>query len=163
MTKIIKYKDFVVEKYEANPEYRIKSFFKELQKNIKNWFINGALGLSGAVLGDIKISTTNAIEKNLIFEFSDQEFYYQVYVIMSLEDVMEDSLDSCHIKVKKYDAGEMVLLRKLGEDVLVKDLNEDKILELISSVDDESDSLGLDSGMVILDDEDSDLEDTSIV
>lgn len=163
MDNIIKFKDFVNEKYEANPEYRIKSFFVELEKNIRNWFTNGALGTSGAELGDIKRSLTNSIEKNLIFEFNDEEFYYQVIIIMSIEDVLEESLDSCHIKIKKYDVADMVLLRKLGEDVLVKDLDEDKILELISNLDEESDSLGLDSGMVILDDEDTDLEDTSIV
>lgn len=163
MTKIIKYKDFMVEKYEANPEYRIKSFFKELQKNINDWFANGTLGASSAELGDVKIATTNAIEKNLIFEFNDDSFYYQIYIIISLEDVLEESLDECYIKIKKYDLSDMTLLRKIGEDVLVKDLNEDKILELISKLDDESGSLGLDSGMVLLDDEDSDLEDTSIV
>lgn len=163
MVEIIKYKDFIFEKYEENPEYRINSFFKELEKNIRYWFSKGIFATSNAELGDIKISNTNAIEKNLFFEFNDQEFYYQVYVIMSLEDVMEDALDECYIKIKKYDIGNMILLRKISENVLVKDLNEDKILELISKIDDKSGSLGLDSGMVILDDEDSDLEDTSIV
>jgi hypothetical protein len=37
MAKIVKYKDFINEKYEESPEFRIKSFFVELEKNIRNW------------------------------------------------------------------------------------------------------------------------------
>lgn len=163
MSKIFKYLEFITEKYEESPEFRIKSFFKELEKNIREWFTNGTFGVNGAELGDINRSLTHAIEKNLIFEFNDDEFYYQVYVIISIQDVEQDELNECFIKVKRYDAGTMTLLRTIGEDVLVSEINEDKILELIVQLDEESSTLNIEGGEVTLSDEDSDLEDTSLV
>ncbi len=163
MAKIVKYKDFINEKYEESPEFRIKSFFTELEKNIRDWFDEGTFAINGAVLGDIKRSLTHAIEKNLIFEFNDEEFYYQIYVIISIQDVSEDELDECYVKIKKYDVGSMKLLRSLGEDISVSDLNEDTILELIANLDDESSSVEIEGGKVTLSDEESDLEDTSLV
>jgi multidrug efflux pump subunit AcrB len=164
MQKIFKFQEFINEKYEENPEYRIKSFFEELEKNIKDWFDDGTFGANGAELGEIKRSMTSSMEKNMIFDFNDDEFYYQVYIIMSIKDVGEDSkLDECYIKVKKYDNSTMKLLRYYGEDVNISDLNEDKILEMISKLDEESTSLELQNGEVSISDEDSDLEDTSLV
>ena len=154
---------FVNEKYEENPEFRIKQFFVELEKNIRDWFDNGTFGANGAELGKISRGLTNAMEKNFIFEFNDDEFFYQVYVIMSIEDVGEDTLDECYIKVKKYDAAEMTLLRTKGEDMQVSDITEDKILEMISNIDEDSESLEEIDGEVSVSDEDSDLEDDSIV
>ena len=163
MSRIKKYNDFLNEKYEESPDFRIKSFFTELEKNIRNWFEEGTLGANGAELGKIERSLANAIDKNLIFEFSDEEFFYQVYVILSLQEVGEDELDECFVKVKKYSIEDMTLLRSLGEDVKVSDLNEDKILELFNKLDEESGSLKVDGGEVTVDDDDSDLEDTDLV
>jgi len=163
MKKIAKYQEFITEKYEEDPSFKIKSFFVELEKNIRNWFDEGTFAANGAVLKNIKRALTNAIEKNLIFEFNDEEFYYQVYIIMSLQDVGSDNLDECYVKVKKYDAADMTLLRTYGEDVQVSELSEDKILELFSKLDDESASLENEDGEVTVSEEDSDLEDTSLV
>lgn len=161
MSKIFKYEQFINEKYESNPEYRIKSFFDELEKNIREWFNTGSLKTT--ILGDIKRALTNSMEKNLIFEFSDDKFYYQVYIIISLQNVEEDNLGDCYVKVKKYDGAELKLLRVLGEDVSVKNLNEDTILKLFAKLDDESSSLDIEQGNVTISDEDSDLEDTDLV
>jgi hypothetical protein len=165
MSRVKKFQAFLNEKYEENPEFRIKSFFVELEKNIRDWFDNGTLKANGAELGKIERSLTHATEKNLIFEFNDEEFFYQVYVIISITDVEEeDKLGACYVKVKKYDAADMTLLRSLGEDMDVSDLNEDKILELFSKLDEESSSVEEDeSGEVTVSDEDTDLEDTSLV
>jgi hypothetical protein len=163
MKRIAKYQEFLTEKYEENPEFRIKSFFVELEKNIRNWFDEGTLGANGAELGNITRSLTHAMDKNLIFEFNDDEFYYQVYIIMSIQDVGEDSLDECHVKVKKYDSADDTLLRTYAEDIQVSDLNEDKILELFSKLDDESSSLEEEEGEVSVSDDDTDLEDTDLV
>lgn len=160
MTKIYKFGEFINEKYEENPEFRIKTFFDELSKNIKNWFTEGTLAANGSELADIKISTLNDKDKNLMFDFNDQDNYYQVIVIMSLEDVTEEELTSCYVKVKKYD-NDGVLLRTLGEDVDVSDLNEDKIIELFSKMEEKSESVN-DETPETLSDEESTLSDSSI-
>jgi len=162
MKKISKFIDFVNEKYNEEPEYRIKVFFTELEKNIRQWFVNGAFSTNNTILVSVTRALTNSIEKNLIFDFTDDEYYYQVYVIISLPDVEEEELDDCFVKVKKYDKDEISLLRSLGEDVPVKELNEDTIIELFARLDEESDTLNLKTGDVTLDDEDTDLENTDI-
>jgi hypothetical protein len=160
--KIIKlYNSFVNEKYEENPDFRIKSFFDELSKNIREWFTNGTFAANGAELSDIKISTLNDIDKNLIFDFTDKEFYYQVFVIISIQEVDKEQLEDCYIKVKKYD-DEGKLIRMMGKDLKVKDIDEDKIVQLFSDMDEKSASV-LDGSPETLSDEDTNLEDTSIV
>ena len=163
MSRVLKFHAFLNEKYEENPDFRIKSFFEELEKNIKDWFENGTFAANKVQLGEIKRSLADAIDKNLIFEFNDEEFFYQVIIILSLQEVEEDLLDECYIKIKKYDLADMTLLRSLADDVKVKDLNEDKILELISKLDEESASIENREGEVSVSDEDTDLEDTSVV
>lgn len=163
MSRVKSFSEFLNEKYEETPDFRIKSFFEELEKNIRNWFTEGTLSANGAELGKIERSLANAIDKNLIFEFNDEEFFYQVYVIVSIQEVTEDILDECYVKVKKYDLESMTLLRTLAEDVKVADLNEDKILELFNKLDEKGDSLTVDNGEVSTSDEDTDLEDQSLV
>jgi len=163
MGKVLKFQAFLNERYEESPDYRIKSFFEELEKNIKDWFENGTFAANKAILGQIKRSLADAIDKNLIFEFNDEEFYYQVIIVVSLQEVEEDLLDECYIKIKKYDLGDMTLLRTIADDVKVSDLNEDKILEIINKLDDESASIENRSGEVSVSDDDTDLEDDSIV
>jgi len=158
--KIKRFNDFLNEKYMETPEHRIKKFFDELSKNINNWFTEGSFASNGSELADIQTSTLVDTDKYLMFDFNDNEFYYQVMIIMSLEGVEEETLDTCHIKVKKYDNNGN-LIRTLGEDIDVADLNEDKIIELFSKLDEESESL-LDETPNTLSDEDSELEDTSI-
>ena len=160
MEKILRFYDFLNEKYLETPEHRIKKFFDELSKNIKYWFSEGVFAANGSELADIKISTLVDVDKNLIFDFTDNEFYYQVIIIVSLEGVEEEELKSCYIKVKKYD-GDGEMIRTLGEDVKIEELNEDKIVELFSKLDDKSESM-LDETPGTLSDEDSELDDTSL-
>lgn len=161
--KILKYHNFLNEKYSEDPEYRIKVFFDELEKNIKYWFTEGSFAANETELYDIKKATSNNVEKSLIFDFQDNEYYYQIIVISTLEEVDEDLLDECFIKVKKYDIDSSELLREIGEDVKIKELNEDKIFELIAKLDEKSDSiLGEDENDETLSDEDSELDDTNL-
>lgn len=134
MKKLISYKQFINEKYIENPEFKIKTFFEQLTNNINKWFTEGTFAANGSELGKITTSQLYDTEKNLIFEFSDENNYYQVYVIVSLEDITEDTINDCYVKIKKYtDDGK--LLGTHGEDVLINNLKEDKIVELLSKLD----------------------------
>jgi hypothetical protein len=75
MKLILSYNKFLNEKYEEDPEYRIRKFFVELEKNIRYWFSEGSFAASEAELYDIDIETTNNVEKYLKFDFQDTEFY----------------------------------------------------------------------------------------
>ena len=164
MKKLLNFNSFINEKYEEDPEFRIKKFFDELEKNIKFWFDEGSFAANDAQLYDIKQNTSNNIEKYLMFDFQDEEFYYQVIFVVTLQEVEEDTLDDCHITVKKYDAENSELLRQLSKDVDIKELDEDTILELFAKLDEESDSmLGDDENEETLSDDDSELDDTDMI
>lgn len=163
MKKILNFSKFLNEKYQEDPEYRIRRFFEELEKNIKFWFEEGSFAANDAELYDIDIETTNNIEKYLKMDFRDSEFYYQIIFIVTLQEVEEENLDECHIKLKRYDIETSDLLREVSEDVEIKDINEDTILELFVKLDEVSDSiLGDEEDEETLSDEDTDLEDTDI-
>jgi len=162
MKKILNYNNFLSEKYQEDPEYRIRRFFEELEKNIKFWFSEGSLSID-TELYDIDIETTNNIEKYLKFDFQDVNFYYQVIFVVTLQEVEEEVLDECHIKLKRYDIETGDLLREVDEDIDIKDLNEDTVLELFAKMDEVSDSImGEEEDEGTLSDDDTDLEDTDI-
>lgn len=156
------YQDFITEKFIDDPEYTIKKFFVELEKNIRYWFDEGSLS-SDTVLYDITMETTNNVDKYLRFDFQDEEYYYQVVFVLTLDDVEENKLGECHIEVKRYDVDSGELLRQISDDVEVKDITEDKIIDLIAKLDEASSELGEDeTGGETLPDEETELEDTDI-
>lgn len=139
--KILKFETFKInEAYEEDPEFRIKKYFIELEKDIRMWFEEGSFSLNDVQLYDIKTNTTNNLDKYLTFDFQDENFYYQIIVIVSLQEVSEDTLKECYIKIKRYDIETSELLKQSSESVMVEDLNEDKIIELIDNLDNESEN-----------------------
>jgi hypothetical protein len=131
-----KYSQFVNEKYNESPDYSIKVYFDELESKIRKWFDSGVFASNKAELSDIKRSNLNEIEKCMIVDFTDNENYFQIYFILSLQDVGEESLDTCYVKVKKYETEEGHLLGELGDDVDANKLSEDKIITMLSSLND---------------------------
>lgn len=163
MKIISTYTNFLNEKYQEDPEVRIKKFFTELEKNINYWFEEGSFGANESELIDIDIKTNNNIEKYLKADFIDKECYYQMIFIVTLEEVEEDVLKECHIKIKRYDLEQSTLIREIGKDINIKDINEDSVLNLFTELDEESKSmLDDEEDGVILDDDDTNLEDTDI-
>ena len=146
MKNILGYNSFkkLNEKYEEDPEYRIKKFYDKLEKNIRLWFSEGSFALNGANLYDIKVSTSNNIDKTLMFDFQDDKYYYQVIFIVSLEEVNENTLEDCYIKVKRYDIDQSTLIKEVDKNVMIKDLNEDKLIELFAELDNEEEESLLD-------------------
>jgi hypothetical protein len=58
------------EEYVESADYKVSTFFKELEGQIKKWFEDGSLAAQGCELdGDIQISIYNPMEKFLIFNF----------------------------------------------------------------------------------------------
>lgn len=143
MKKILNFNSFksINEAYEEDPEYRIKKYFNDLEKDIKTWFETGSLSLQDVELYDIEMNTTNNLDKYMTVDFQDENFYYQLIFIISLQEVNEDTLKECFIKVKRYDLETSDLLKQSAQSVMVKDINEDKIIELMSDLDNEKEEI----------------------
>jgi len=140
MKKILNFNSFtnVNEAYEEDPEYRIKKYFDELKKDIATWFESGSLSNQDVELYDTEMNTTNNLDKYMTVDFQDSTYYYQIIFIISLQEVSEDTLKECFIKVKRYDLETSELLKQSAQSVMVKDINEDKIIELMSDLDNEN-------------------------
>lgn len=161
--KILRFNELINEGYEEKPEYQIKSFFTELEKNIKYWFEEGTFASDEIDLVDIKQINVNSTEKKLMFDFQDQEFYYQVIITIDFMAVSEEGLEDCYIQVKKYNS-DSELIRTIGEDASVEDIDGELIVQLFSKLDEESESAsGEENNDKTLSDEDTDLEDTDIM
>lgn len=129
-----KYLDFINEKYNQSPDYTIKVYFDDLEKKIRRWFEKGVFASNKAELSDIKRSNLNEIEKCMIVDFTDSDNYFQMYFILSLQDVGEDSLDTIYVKVKKYNSDSGQVISELGEDINANKISEDKIIQMFSDL-----------------------------
>lgn len=139
MKNILDFSKFnkIDENYEEDPEYQIKKFFNELTKNIHKWFDDGSFSGEDIMLYDIKINTTNNTDKYLTFDFQDSNFYYLVEIIITLKEVGEDSLQDCFVKIKRYGLENSTLLTEVDKNVIVDELDDEKIAEMIAEMDDE--------------------------
>lgn len=142
MKKIKNYKDFsIMETYTNNPVNRLQTLFDEMIKNMKFWFTEGSLSKQGLSLYELERSTANDYtEKNILVDFSDNQWYYQVIIIVKLEDVKgNEPITDAYLKIKKYDMEQTNLIRTWeGEFDLKKDFNENFIIDKISELDDKT-------------------------
>jgi len=147
------------EDFTQSAAFKIKSMMIELQKNINFWFTQGSLSKEDIQDYDVEIGTsTRGLNKNIILNFNNLQFKYQLIFVLSLDQVEEDKINKCFIEVKKYDMNTLGLIRTLNKTIDVKDINEDFILGLITELDKETE--GQDPNT--LSDDETNLGDTSV-
>lgn len=132
------------EEYVESADYKINTFFKELQSQIEKWFENGSLAAQGCEIdGNIQISNYNPMEKFLILNFTEPiqpgeeaegtAFRYRVIFMIRL-DQMKGSEDQT--QATQGAQGEM------PESTEGKSLDINKILLKIHQFDEENKELG---------------------
>jgi len=120
-------------------DYEMDQIIKKIKERIGYWFQNGAFSLSAA---PIDSSTSSpASKRSIITNFADANFYYQMIIRFSVED-----LENCDVIIKKYDparideagGGQPIWTIELTNDKQVKidDVKEDFIIQKISEQDD---------------------------
>ena len=111
------------------------------KKNSKMTLVDMGLRLESS-----EMSKYSATHDNVNFKFSDQEGWYNLYVVIPLEsarpeddesDFSDEDIKECSIKFKKYN-NEHDLMGQVGpRTVKLEDVNEDLIVELKVELDDE--------------------------
>ena len=98
------------EDYINDPANRVQTMLGNMVKMIKASFdgennILGEKELGVVSLIEIQQSTSNdSTEKNIVFNFRDDLWYYQVIFVIKLEDVKkENPISKGYIKIKIYD------------------------------------------------------------
>jgi len=126
MKNIKKFNVFVTENYVISPDSLVSTLLNNMVQRVKKSFdgendVFGEDELSVLSLIDIERSTVNdSTEKNIILNFEDTEYYYQVtFIIMPFSSKEKDTY-SGYIKIKLYDLDTTENLISEGFDISIK-------------------------------------------
>lgn len=122
------------EEYVNSASNRISTLLDNMVKMFKETFEgkNDVLGekeLDVLSLVDVERSTSHdAFEKNILLNFQDDEFYYQVIFIVKLDDVKNNEpISKAYMKIKIYDNETSEMLREWQGNLDVKESTDDEI------------------------------------
>lgn len=120
-------------------DYELDQIIKKVKERITYWFQNGSFSMSSAPVD--QFTSSPASKRSIITNFADADFYYQMIIRFSVED-----LENCDVLIKKYDpskidepdGGQPIWTMELTNDKQVKidDIKEDMIIQKISEMDD---------------------------
>ena len=123
-------------------DHELDNIIKQVMTRIQYWFQNGSFSLSSMPVDSSKSSTPNAAKRSIITNFADSEFYFQMIIRFTTED-----LENCDLIIKKYDpakidevnGGEPIWTLELTNDkqVKIEDIKEDFVIDKISKQDDD--------------------------
>lgn len=99
-------------------------------------------------LDDIELSTQPS--DRLSFTFSDDGFYYKVYIEVKIKDVAKDisevedggdfnikDIKKCYLKFKKYDKNNDEVVGQVDKNLKVNDFDEEYLINLKIEIDDD--------------------------
>lgn len=173
MDKIYKFSDFILESNYNTPESYVSDLLTKLKKKVESFFGENVMDKEvdsfevsvdrekkesgkmsfqdlGLTLDSIEISKYSKMFDNLKFKFSDDQFLYDVTIIIDLKDAMPenekegdfsiDDIKECFLKFKKYDTENFDLLGQLSKTIKIKDISEDLLISLKLELDEDSGS-----------------------
>jgi len=122
------------EEYVNSASNRISTLLNNMVKMFKETFegknkVLGEKELDVITLVDVERSTSHdAFEKNVVLNFQDDEFYYQVIFIVKLDDVKENEpIAKSYMKIKIYDNETSDMLREWQGNLDMKESTDDEI------------------------------------
>ncbi len=169
--EIKKFVDFIKENQSDTPEEYIKMELIKLKRKIDGFFereidsdevstMSDALKKGrdqeksekeisfselGLQLQSSEISKYSSLYDNLVVKFSDDEFLYNLYVTIPLEEAVPEeekeskSIKKCFIKFKKYDLENFDLIGQITRNTELDSVDEDYLVSLKIDLDDEFD------------------------
>lgn len=158
--KIVRYRQFILEHTDTVETYSNASLSK-LKRKIESMFNDEDVKSMkdndkdkptfkeyGMHLDDIELSTQP--HDRLGFRFSDDSFYYQVYVEIKVADVTKDiseiedgdnfsekDIQKAYLKFKKYDMNNDEVVGQVDKNVKIEDIDEEYLINLKVEIDDD--------------------------
>lgn len=124
-------------------DYELDQIINKIMERIKYWFQEGSFSMTSTLVDQGKSSTPNAGKRSIIANFADVDFYYQMIIRFTVED-----LEHCDVIIKKYNpttmgdykGGMPVWTIELTNDnnVKINDVKEDFIIKEISEKEDKT-------------------------
>lgn len=122
------------EEYVNSASNRISTLLNNMVKMFKETFegkndILSEKELDVLSLIDVERSTSyDAFEKNILLNFQDDEFYYQVIFIVKLDDVKDNEpISKAYMKIKIYDNETSEMLKEWQGNLDIKEPTDDEI------------------------------------
>lgn len=166
----IKYfSQFIGEKLYDTPESYVSQRLDEIERKIRLFFstseeegvdnfeqrqkrekeVQGKMTLAelGITLDSITKSKYSKIQDNIKCKFSDEDFLYDLTIILDLKDAVPkdgskdfspEDIKDCFIKFKKYSIDDFKLLSELSKNIKIDKLDENFMIELKLELDQKS-------------------------
>jgi len=93
-----------------------------------------------------EFSKYSKVFDNLRVKFSDEKYLYDLLITVDLKDAVpqdatkdftDDDIETCQLKFKKYDIDTFELLGQIIKTANIKEIDEDKLVELKMEIDEE--------------------------
>jgi len=124
------------EDYINSSTNRIHTLLKNMVKMFQEIFNGETKALSEEELNTLYLVElegsfeSDPFEKNLIMNFSDNVYYYQVIFIIKVEDVKDNEpIENSYMKMKIYDTEGGKLLREWQSNLKIKECTDEEINE----------------------------------
>lgn len=120
------------EDYTNSPTNKVHTLLKNMVTMFKDTFggSNGVLGdteLNSLTLVDVEASIeTDPFEKNVVLDFSDPMYYYQMIFVVKIDDATADDIKKAYMKIKIYTADEGTLLREWQSNIDIEVCDENQ-------------------------------------
>lgn len=97
-------------------------------------------------LQSCEFSKYSKVFDNLRVKFSDEKYLYDLLITVDLKDAVpqdatkdftDDDIETCQLKFKKYDIDTFELLGQIIKTANIKEIDEDKLVELKMEIDEE--------------------------
>src|SRR5690606_38369414 len=97
-----------------------------------------SLSEMGLVLQSSEFSKFSSLYDNLVIKFSDNDYMYNLYITIPLEEGLSNDkknfsdkdIKNCFIKFKKYDIDEFELCGQISKNIDIKDISETLLIDL---------------------------------
>lgn len=121
------------EEFLESADYVIKTFFQELETEVKDWFTNGSLAAQNCQLDETETDLFNPMQKYLIVKFislDDNYFYHLIYIVRVDELNQEDNqIQKIHLKIKRYENNDQSkLVSELLDEIDIEDANKEDFI-----------------------------------
>jgi len=145
-------------------EERLSAVIDEIVKNVEYWFKEGKFSMENISLVELEKSFDDKLGmRNIICNFEDENSNFQLIIDVPLNLIVTLNADEKNngdfkgiITIKKYDKNTSELIRQYKNDVKLKNITEDFIIERISKFDEITSEVG---GKPVIDNDDLKPED----
>jgi len=119
---------FIGESFEDNIDYRIGLLFDEILKRLKIWIKDGKLREYNLEYAE-KDNKGIGLRRSMSIKFSNQQYLWDITIVVEVEDAMENGVEEFFLKIKKYSQDSQNLIKTYMDGVKLKKLTPEFLIQ----------------------------------